>query len=138
MTDTPLSAHLPEDLSAIETQRQERLLAFTIAEGSLSLLVLEEAFRRERLEQLRRHEAALTELSTVLSSRARDTGLSPSSTVLSASSLSVEEPLSWEIVDRLNDEDVERIWRRERRILEHNIGSVSKRVRRLQERKSGL
>ncbi|TPP41200.1 hypothetical protein CGC20_5305 [Leishmania donovani] len=138
MTDTPLPAQLPEGLSAIETQRQERLLASTIAEGSLSLLVLEEAFRRERLEQLRRHEAALTELSTVLSARAQDTDLCLSNTVLSASLLSVEEPLSWEVVDRLNDEDVERIWQRERRMLEHNIGLVSKRVRRLQQRKSGL
>ncbi|KAG5499617.1 hypothetical protein JIQ42_05092 [Leishmania sp. Namibia] len=135
MKDVSLPAQLPEDLPTIEKQRQERLLAFTVAEGSLSLLMLEETLRRKRLEQLCRHEGALIQLSTILSGRAGETGRSPTTAALSTSSLRVEEPLSWEVVDRLSEEDVECIWQRERRALEESIAAVRKRVRKLQQNK---
>ncbi|KAG5476471.1 hypothetical protein LSCM1_04178 [Leishmania martiniquensis] len=135
MKGTSFPAQLVEELSAIEKQRQERLLACTIAEGSLSLLMLEENLRRERLEQLRRHERSLIELSTLPPGSAPDSAWHSTNTELLTSSLSVEEPLSWEVVDRLSEEDVERIWQRERRALEQTIAKVRKRVRKLQRSK---
>ncbi|KAK7194375.1 hypothetical protein NESM_000353500 [Novymonas esmeraldas] len=139
VTDIPPSSRRQDDSAHREALREERLLAFTVAEGSLSLLVTEEMLRRERLVQLRRHEVSLAALSAASSTRVtgRD---SESRTPQQRATKSLHvtearEPLLVDAAaaaDELSDEDVERLWQREKRVLELHIQQVSERVRRLQ------
>lgn len=121
-----------------DTLQEELLLAASAADESWSVLVLEESLSRERVEQQRRHEAALIELSAVFSA-----GFAPSitrppecgtSTALSCHCMGAIDFLPEDAAERLTDEEVEHIWQREKRTLTQHIASVHARVRRLQQR----
>ncbi|KPA81960.1 hypothetical protein ABB37_03147 [Leptomonas pyrrhocoris] len=120
--------------TASEKTRQERLYAVTVAEESLLLHMLEESMMRERLEQRFRHERALIELNLEESAPQPLLRVSPHRDALSRlclTALDKDEPLPFDSIDRLTNEEVEQIWQKEKRKLQQKILSVSDRVRKL-------
>lgn len=120
--------------AACEKMRQERLYAATIARENLLLLMMEERMQRERLEQCFRHEQTLIQLSRAVVTTAPATSSKSNdgrSLQVRTKELDYEEPLPFDVLDQLTEEEVERIWQQEKQRLQHKILSVNSRVQRL-------
>jgi hypothetical protein len=136
MASSALTGESLATWAAHERILQERVYVATIAEEFLLLLMLEEQMRRERLEQRFRHERTLIELSLAAAVTSP-----PSATELCNCAplqarfqrLENDDPLPFDNIDQLTEEEVERIWRREKQRLQQKIISVSDRIRKLRK-----